>query len=240
MDYEQGNAMLETHCCTQCAGPLTLIWDGDKNDYALVCGQDRTHQGYKKLGSFSEALARGEADKHIGKGAQADLEKSLAKASHPLSMLHDKDVATGELIPRDKFTALVQWGIRLTLKPYLGHVCIYRGKPYVTIDGYYYLLNTKGTQIRVGTRPMTKEEFKSYQVPPGSHAWLAEGWLGDTKLPTTGLGIVTQEEIEGKSPRNPDQWLAPVVHSKPQRMAEKRAEWQLLRKLVPLEEEGSE
>ncbi len=239
MEYEELKAMLETHCCTQCDSPLSLIWDSQANDYQLVCGTDRSHEGYKPIGSVSQALARGEADKLVGKGAQVDLEKSIAKARHPLSMLPEKDIATGELIARDIFLATVRWAESLMLKPYLGHVCLYHGKPYVTIDGYYYLLTKRGTQIRVGTRPLHATERETYQVPEGAHAWLAESWLGDTKLPTTGLGIVTQDEIEGKSERHPEQWRAPVAHDHPQRMAEKRAEWQLLRKLVPLDEKES-
>ena len=236
MEYEQLKAMLESHCCTQCEAPLSLIWDGKADEYALVCGQDRSHQGYKPIVSFSQAVARGRADKLLGKGAQEDLEKIAAKAQHPLSMMSKKDIATGNDIPQDIFLALVKWADSLGLKPYLGHVCLYYGKPYVTIDGYYYKLDRSEKDIHIGTRPMSKEEFASYQVPEGAHAWLAEAWSGDTKLPTTGLGIITQEEIEGKSERNPDHFRAPVVHDKPQRMAEKRAEWQLLRKLVPLEE----
>lgn len=237
MDYEQGKSMLNTHQCSQCEAPLTLIWDAVASDYRLVCGTDRSHEGYQTIVSPSKELARGKADKFLGKGAQVELEEAIAKAAHTLSLLPEKDIATGELIARDKFMEVVRWGESLSLKPYLGHVCLYHGKPYVTIDGYYYLLNKKDTPIRIGTSPMSPSERKLYQVPDGAHAWLAEGWLGDTKLPTTGLGIVTQEEIEGKSERSPEKYRAPVVHDHPQRMAEKRAEWQLLRKLVPLEEE---
>lgn len=236
MEYEQMKAMLETHCCAQCEEPLSLIWNGDADDYTLRCGTDQSHRGYKPVPSVSQALARGQADKLVGKGAQKDLEQAVAKAGHPLSMMSDKDIATGELIARDRFIALVTWGESLGLRPYLGHICLYFGKPYVTIDGYYYKLNKNKTPIRVGTRPLTVDERQQFQIPEGAHAWLAEGWLGDTKLPTTGLGIVTQDEIEGKSVKHPDQWRAPIAHAKPQRMAEKRAEWQLLRKLVPLDE----
>ncbi len=88
----------------------------------------------------------------------------------------------------------------------------------------------------VGTRPLNSVERIDYQVPNNAHAWVAEAWLGVTKLPTTGLGIVTQEEINEKSTKKPTEFRAPIARSHPQRMAEKRAEWQLLRKLVPLEE----
>lgn len=237
MEYEQGKIMVETHCCSQCNAPLTLIWKGDTDEHALVCGNDHGHQGYKRLVSIGKTLARGDADKALGPGAQKDLERVLAKAPDALSRLPDKDLGSGKLLPLEQVATLVKWGGALGLLPYLGHVCLYFGKPYVTIDGYYYLLLKKGTDIRVGTRPLSHNEMEEYNIPAGSHAWLAESWLGSTKLPTTGLGIVTQDEIEGKSERDPSQWRSPVVHGHPQRMAEKRAEWQLLRKLVPLGEE---
>ncbi len=181
-------------------------------------------------------MARGKADLVVGKGSQADLEKQVAKASHPLSMMPTKDLGDNKPLSKPAVEALVKWGLSLGLKAYLGHICLYFGKPYVTVDGYYYKLAQNKTEIRIGTRPLTEQERKEYQIPDGAHAWLAESWLGDTKLPTTGLGVVTKEEIEGKSERHPGEWRAPVVHAHPQRLSEKRAEWQLLRKLVPLEE----
>ena len=51
-----------------------------------------------------------------------------------------------------------------------------------------------------------------------------------------GLGIVTQEEITELSKKKPGQLRSPIAAKFPQRMAEKRAEWQLLRKLIPLKE----
>lgn len=236
MDYETGIRMVDTHCCAQCGGRLSWIWDGEKNDYALVCGQDRSHQGYQRQLSVATAVARGKGDEVIGKGAQSDVEKQLARAGHPLSMLPTADIATGKAIELKALEALVKWGVSLGLKPYLGHVCLYHGKPYVTIDGYYYTLVSRQTQIRTGTRAMTARERQDCQIPEGAHAWLAEGWLGDTKLPTTGLGIVPLEEINEPSKKHEGEFASPVAHDKPQRMAEKRAEWQLLRKLVPLEE----
>jgi len=236
MEYDQLKAMLDTHCCAQCEKPLALVWDSSTSAHALVCGTDRNHAGYKTIESPGQAVARGKGDKALGQGAQKDMEKALAKAAHPLSLLAKDDLGTGKTIAPDAVAALVKWGDSLGLKPYLGHVCLYFGKPYPTIDGFYYKIVRDTTHLHIGTRPLSKEEFTTYQVPEGAHAWLAEAWLGDTKLPTTGLGIVTKEEIEGKSDRNQEQYRSPVVHAHPQRMAEKRAEWQLLRKLVPPEE----
>jgi hypothetical protein len=236
MEYEQLKAMLESHCCTQCEAPLSLIWDGKTSEYALVCGTDRSHQGYKSLGSASQAIARGQGDKLLGKGGQTDMEKQLARATHPMSMLPLKDLGSNNDLTGAQVASLVQWAESLGLKAYLGHVCLYYGKPYRTIDGLYYTLATRKTPVAVGTRPLSEAERASYMISEGAYAWLAEGWLDTTKIPTTGLGIVTREETEAKSEKKPEHFRAPIAHDHPQRMAEKRAEWQLLRKLVPLEE----
>ena len=236
MEYEEMRRMEKTHVCAQCDCNLVTIWNRSLKHYSLVCAQNRTHHGYKPIPSLSQALARGQGDKLLGEGAQKDLEKMAAEGAPALSKLPEKDIATGNLIPRDKILALIDWGTKLTLKPNLGHVCLYYGKPYVTIDGYYYLNNKREKPYVISTRPMSEIERRTYQVGEDDHTWIAEGKDKEGNVYGIGLGIVTREEIEGRSGRKPEEFRAPVVHDHPQRMAEKRAEWQLLRKLIPLEE----
>lgn len=236
MEYQEMREMEKTHCCAMCLAPLVTIWDGELARHRLVCGQDRSHQGYQMVLSPSQALARGELGNKLGDKSQEELEKMAAAGAPALSRLPQKDLATNELLTKEVLSRLISWGEGLGLKPYLGHVCLYFGNPYVTIDGYYYLMNQEPTQLNIGTRPLNVGERQLYQIADGDHAWIAEAYLGSEKLATTGIGIVTKEEIEGKSTKKPEQFRAPVVHDHPQRMAEKRAEWQLLRKLISLEE----
>lgn len=182
------------------------------------------------------AVARGQGDKRLGRGAQKDLEKAYAKAEHPMSLLAGSDIATGTPLTKQQLEGLVRWGTSLGLSPYLGHVCLYYGKPYVTIDGYYYKLNSERPELRVGTCPLTAPQREVYQVEMGDHAWIAQAWENGTLIMTSGLGIVTREEMDETSKKDPSKFRAPIARDKPQRMAEKRAEWQLLRKLIPLEE----
>ena len=60
------------------------------------------------------------------------------------------------------------------------------------------------------------------------------GKVGVLDIGMTALGIVTQQEIAARSKKDPTRPASPVVAAHPQRMAEKRAEWQFLRKAVPL------
>jgi len=234
MEFKDLEAMTETHECTQCGAPLVVVHADGAEAWILKCGQDKTHTGIKKREATTTAIARGKADKRLGSGAQKSLEKTYEQSGLDFSLAAKKDVGSGDVITVPAFTGLVKWARLVGLNAYLGHVCLYYGEPYVTIDGFYYLLETRKTEIHVGTKPLNSEAKVLYGIPESAYAWLAEAWLGTTKLPESGLGIITQEEIDAPSKRDPEKFRAPIAHDKPQRMAEKRAEWQLLRKIVPL------
>lgn len=236
MDYEEMRSMEKTHCCAQCGAPLVTTWDRDKNEYQLVCGYNRTHQGYQQSLSPARQIQRGEGDKMMGKGAQKEMEERAEKGTLSLSRLPNQDVATNKVLPPAQVNQLVVWAKQLGLNAYLGHVCLYHGKPYVTIDGYYYQLHKEQPDISIGTKPMDASQRKLFSLKPGDYGYIATPYKDGKELEWVGVGIVTQAEMQAKSKGDIDQFRAPVVHEHPQRMAEKRAEWQLLRKLVPLEE----
>jgi len=235
MDYGDMKAMQTTHVCAMCGSELVLIWDGENNLHRLCCAADHTHNGFQQRLSPQKALQRGQADEVVRPGAQKDLEEMAKRGVTALSLIPKTDIATGRILDDPAQVSLILWAESLGLTAHLGHVCLYHGKPYVTIDGYYYLLNEFRPELTIGTRPMSKEERKAYQIDLEDYAWIAERFREGLKLPGVGIGIVTKDEGEAKSSRDPGQFRAPVVHSHPQRMAEKRAEWQLLRKLIPLE-----
>jgi len=236
MEYQELERMIESHECAQCGAPLVIVHAEGSEAWVLKCGTDKTHIGVRKHESAKTLIARGKADKALGAGVQKDMEQAFERDGGKFSLMVSKDVGNNNVVTVPQYNNLVTWAHAIGLNAYLGHVCLYYGEPYVTIDGYYYLLEERKTDVKVGTRPLTDEERKSYQVAEGSHAWIAEAWLGTTKIPTTGLGIITQDELNAPSKNDPEKFRAPIAHDKPQRMAEKRAEWQLLRKIVPLKE----
>ncbi len=235
MEYEDMRAMEKTHVCAQCGGLPVTIHDAENDRYRLACGTDKTHNGFKRRISPTTALQRGEADKEIQPGAQQDLENRAKQSQTALDLLPATDIATKRALGLVEINALVVFAEKLGLNAYLGHVCLYHGKPYIDIDGYYYLNNKRHHPYRIAARPMTKEEKIAYMIEDATHAYIAEAWWVGEKIATNSCGYVTQDEINEKSERHPEHFRAPVVHSHPQRMAEKRAEWQLLRKLIPLE-----
>jgi hypothetical protein len=128
----------------------------------------------------------------------------------------------------------------VSLRAELGHVCLYYGKPYITIDGYYYHKNRTGMKFAVLTTPMTADERASYQVIDGDHAYISRALDRERGELGRGVGVVTQEEMNEKSEKHPEHFAAPVLHDKPQRMAEKRAEWQLMKKMCPIGADDNE
>ena len=235
MEYDDMRAMEKTHVCSECGGELVITWDKENNCYRLCCGYNHSHNGFQRKLSETQVIKRGQLDTEHGTGAQKDLEERAKRSETALSLLPKEDIATKRALGLAEIGNLVLWADKIGLTAQLGHICLYFGKPYVTVDGYYYLNNKRKKPVRIGTRPMTTEEKTAYMVDDATHAYIAEAWLGGVKLPDIGEGYVTRDEVELKSDRNPAQFRAPVVHGHPQRMAEKRAEWQLLRKLIPLE-----
>ena len=235
MNYEEMKQLVQTHVCAQCGGELVLIWDIDNSVNRVCCGPDHTHNGFKQRLTAQQMVKRGQADEVFGLGAQKDLERRARESMLAFNMLPKADFGTGEAMTLEKVQSLITWAEMVSLNARLGHVCLYFGKPYRTIDGLYYQNAKRKKPYRIGTHPMSLAERIAYAVEDKDYASIAEAWLDDKKLPETGIGLATQAEISEPSKRKEGQFAAPVVHDHPARMAEKRAEWQLLRKLIPLE-----
>ena len=223
------------YCCAQCGSELVKVWISDDIGDAWICSKDHNHKGWQKKLSTSQMVKRGQLDKVHGEGTQTDIERIAKRTQTALSLLPKTDIATSRALGLAEIEGLVNFADSVELTAHLGHVYLYFGKPYVTIDGYYYLNNKRKNPYVIGTRPMTAEEKTAYMIEDATYAYIAEAWLDGNKLAVTGCGYVTRDEVEAISSKSPYQFRAPIVHSHPQRMAEKRAEWQLLRKLIPLE-----
>jgi hypothetical protein len=224
----------KTHVCATCGANLVTVWNDERAVSRLVCAKDHAHKGVKLILSNTTLLKRGELDTQHRAGTQADMEKAITQGEGVTSLAPLKDVATGDKLTLIQVSALANFATSVGLKAPLGHVCLYYGNPYVTIDGYYYLKNKGALKFAVCCMPMDQDERFAYQVTEGSHAFIARAIsLGGDEL-NRGIGIITPEEMSEKSKKNPEHFAAPIVHDKPQRMAEKRAEWQLLKKMIPL------
>ncbi len=138
------------------------------------------------------------------------------------------EASTGGIAPLDLRRRVVEWARETELRPELGHVCLYHGKPWVTIDGWYYRFRLMHPNGQLLSRPLTSEErYAAGITDTNLHAWRAEVYdVPGGHLLAMGHGYASQEE--------PLAQKSPVETRWPWRMAEKRAEEDALSKAVPL------
>ena len=234
MTYEGQKQIVRTHICLDCGSGLVLVHDPATGGPTIRCGQDKSHLEYRLPQGPEEKIRRGEYPQGATERDKQALEAAVGRNLVQEDLYLSKDLESGEAVLASLRVLALALADKVGLHADLGHICIYRGKPRITIDGYYYHAARQHVPVRVGTRPLTLLERQDYQIEEGNHAWIARGFIRGEDQQITGLGIVTAAEITERSRKHPDQLRSPVVAKNPQRMAEKRAEWQCLRKLVPL------
>ena len=164
------------------------------------------------------------------------MEKGKMPTAVTLGGIPATDLGTGELLVLEVVKALCAYADKYELDPAREHVVLMYGKPYITIDGYYYHAFKTGTAFKVESQPLNEQERRDYQIGEGTHVWRAKITIVNTGAFYTGLGIVTQEEMIQESKNKPGQLRAPVVAKHPWQLAQKRAEWQALRRAFPIGE----
>jgi hypothetical protein len=241
-EYEQLVDLAANYVCTADGGTLSVPWHQKESCYYLRCGIcDETKAITRVLSLTEEHKAGNELPPQVKDKVEKGMVKRQAK--HPLPAgavtmggIPATDLGTGELLLPDVIKALGDYAHGYGLDPRRGHVCLMYGKPYITIDGYLYHANRSGIPYTIESRPLNAGEVTSYQIPSATHAWIAMVRLLETGAFLTGLGIVTQEEMTAKSPRDASKLRSPVVAAHPWQLAQKRAEWQALRRAFPIGE----
>ena len=241
-EYEQLVDMAANNICAADGGTLSVPWHQKEDCYYLRCGVCGETKAIKRVMSLTEEHKAGAA---LTPNVQDKVEKSISRRQEKQKALTGAvtmggipatDLGSGELLDLGVMKALVDYAHKYQLDPHRGHVCLMYGKPYVTIDGYLYHANSTNKIYSLDSRPLTKVEMEGYNVKEGAHAWISTVRLLLTGAFLSGIGIVTQEEMTEKSKRNPSQLAAPVVARHPWQLAQKRAEWQALRRAFPIGE----
>jgi len=244
-DYDKLVNLAKYNVCADHKSPLEVAWYGRDKCYVLRCGEDHYPDAITKQLSLTHEYKWG-AD--IPEPIKSNIEKSIRRrkmqqnretSTRELEGIPNRDLATGELIAPDQVRALMDYAFKYHLDPFRGHLVLMYGKPYITIDGYLFYARMMGRPYSLSSRPLTSVEEKQYKVGKTDHAWVAELRFPDSGTTFTGLGIVTYEEMTAKSPSKPDKLRSPVVAAHPWQLAQKRAEWQALRKAFPVGESPS-
>ncbi len=213
------------HTCGVCGGRLLVAWGGSFNvqGYILRCGKDINHDTISGHDKTREEQIR------ILKEIQKVDSKALALMDEN-TMLQRVNMAKfpQDLTPAEK-KMLAQVAITYGFDPLMKEVTIFQGQPYVSIDGRYRKAQETGLLNGVETRPATKEEKTDWEITAGDYFFRAEVSVKGATKPFVGWGRVRASETQGGKGFKP-------VETNPQRMAEKRAEAQALRKAfhIPL------
>lgn len=217
-EYLEG--IKKTHQCPEHGRKLVVAWNAKEDSYVIRCGE----------GHFPEEVVRELTPMEEHKAGKREVHEPLT------ALLPRADLATGEVLVPEVVKALMRYAYKYDLDPYRGHVVMMYGQPYITIDGYLYHAEKSKRLYQLTSRPLADEERKLYRITgDGDHAWIAEVKFLEGGM-FTGLGIVTQDEMAARSTRNPNQLRSPVVAAHPWQLAQKRAEWQAMRRAFPIGE----
>jgi len=216
--------LAKENVCSEHHLALEVVWDDEAQANVIRCIK----------GHYPEAIVRTMTEAHkVHDRVSEPLKENLALVPHT-------DLGTGELLTPETIRALVDYAHKYELDPYRGHVVLMYGKPYITLDGYLWHANRVNLPYKLSSRPLSDDERKTYQIPEGAHAFVSEVITEYANRSFTGLGIVTPDEMTEKSKRDKTKLASPVVAKYPWQLAQKRAEWQALRRAFPIGETQEE
>jgi len=240
LDCDILKQLQETQLCAEHQERVTLVWHDKEACHTLRCARGEYPDALVRIPTTAEEFKQGKLGEDTATRRAKEFAKNLPTPGTKLAvkpdlgMLPVADLETGELLTPEAIQALVDYAHRYELDPYRGHVVLMHGKPYISLDGYLYHANQTNVPFTLKSRPLTDDERKTYQVPEGAHAWVSEVIKSLSGTSFIGLGIVTREEMTEMSKRKPGQLRSPVVAAHPWQMAQKRAEWQGMKRAFPI------
>lgn len=231
--------------CADCGSRLVLVWGGayGYDCHILICGsKDLNHVTYTTHDKKREAEIE-----QIRRDRKVD-SKSLMTMDEA-SMIQRVQTAVAKW-PQEMdaraIKLLAKVAITYGLDPLMSEVVLYQGRPFIGIDGRYRKAQETGRLMGVETRPATEEERKAWKIPEADYFFRSTvkakpDKASDFVAEFIGWGRVRAAEMD--TPASGKGGFRPLEVN-PQRMAEKRAEAQALRKAfhIPLpsaEEIGS-
>lgn len=236
------NEITQNNQCSEHKKPLAVAWHATENCYAIHCPEGHFPDTVTRLLTLNQELKQGLREDEVKaiKIRKEHEAKEKGGTTAPTAVTFPgvpaTDLGTGALVPVEMVRALGKYATKYGLDPWRGHVVLMYGLPYITIDGYLYHANNTNRDYKLGSRPLTDDERRTYQVPEGAHAWVSELIVDHGARSFIGLGIVTDEEMTEGSRKKPGQLRSPVVAAHPWQLAQKRAEWQALRRGFPIGE----
>lgn len=240
--YDHLKQIAWANVCADDGGDLVVAWHSTEKTYVIRCGEGHYPEQLTRQLSLTQAYKAGELlpiaikDNIEKRRRQTEVNNPTKEGDPRTALLPGYDLATGELLSLEAINNLIAYAQKYSLDIYRGHVVLMYGKPYITIDGYLFHARQTEIPYTLESHPLSDDERYTYRIGKGDHAWLATvNLLGPVGM-HTGLGIVTLEEMTEESKKKPGQLRSPVVAAHPWQLAQKRAEWQALRRAFPIGE----
>ena len=241
-EYDYLKALAEINECAEHGTPLVVATHPTDACYVLRCGENHYPDTIRRIPTLTEEYKQGTlpdgpiAENIKRRESRKAMSTNKQLQTQVLGDLPRADLATGEMLAPETIQALTVYAHKYDLDPYRGHVVIMYGKPYIGLDGYLYHAFRSKVPYTLSAHPMTEGEKTDHMIDLKDHAWLAQVIFTGTDQAFSGIGIVTQKEMEAKSTKHPEQLRSPVVAAHPWQLAQKRAEWQALRRGFPIGE----
>lgn len=238
--YDELEPLIGRNVCGVCGKAIEVAWDGQADTHYIRCGNSHRPDSLKRIlseGQEAERQARersGAPTPGSPKSRQPAPAKPLPPDAVTMGGVPAVDLGTSELLMPAAVHMLIEYARRYDLDPVRGHVVMLFGKPYIGLDGYLFYADRSGIPYSLNSRPLSCQEREELQVNEGDHAWRADLTKLETNELSVGFGIVTKNEMEERSEKKPDQLRSPVVARHPWQLAQKRAEWQALRRGFPI------
>lgn len=208
--------------CVRCQSRLWLAWGGAFHEGWILRCSDLTHTGMTSHDIKQELLKR-EAFSMDSTALTIMSEEKMLERVGMSRFPQDLTKPEKLLLAR----AAVTYGF----DPLMGEITLYQGKPFVSIDGRYRKAQETNRLDGVESRPATKEEREDWGIPDGDYFFRAEVYVKDSTRSFVGWGrVFASETVPGSNRQNDTTSKYKPIQSNPQRMAEKRAETQALRK----------
>jgi len=221
MSLEDMQKASQTDVCGECGGVLSVAWGGSIgfDGYILRCSNinHSTITRHKKQSDYEKQL-----EKEFKEVQKMDSKALTTMTENQMLTRISSAKFPQELTTPDR-KALAIAAINYGFDPLMGEISIYQGRPFVSIDGRYRKAQETGKLNGVRTRPATKQERAEWEIPDGDYFFKAEVYVKGSSMPFEGWGRIRAVEINATGKFKP-------VDANPQRMAEKRAEAQALRK----------
>lgn len=240
--YDYLKNLASRNVCLEHGTPLEVAWYGPEETYALRCGHGHYPDAIIRSMSLTEEF---KADQAVPGYIEDNIKKRQRRKAMEQGKQPDKvrgwlvpttDLVTGEVLPPAVIEVLINYARKYRLDPERGHVVVMYSKPYITLDGYLYHANRSGIPYTLMSWPLDENAKKDFMINPEDYAWRAVVRFTGTEQAFTGLGIVTHDEMIATSEKKPGKLRAPVVAAHPWQLAQKRAEWQAMKRAFPIGE----